>query len=352
MRKAAARAIAMRSCLVSAALILARASAASAANEARCAALGANCQCSEPMNTDSFSNPNGITWAWDPADTSASDKQCATSGVPGGIIESNAKRFYGTNTGPIMTALPAGHRLSFVGRNPAGPTGLFNIGHQFEAATPSARRAVRMYLYFSDDFAFTNDGPTACSNSGKIYQVSLEGPIITVDGRWHAHAFNSPPWSHYSSTFDCCWYGPGDDRKTRDVSNGVYRGKWWRMEVIFRNVGRTPTSLEFYIKNVTDNGPEYKVIDTRIPTAQPVGSDWSQGNAENLSRPAWDWSVFDLFRNDAGGTTCAGYFGWTHYLAASWVVDAGQRIGPAIEIEGGGSTLAASPARPKNLAIK
>jgi hypothetical protein len=112
----------------------------------------------------------------------------------------------------------------------------------------------------------------------------------------------------------------------------MYKGKWWRYELVVRTAGTGVTTIEIYRKNVTDNGPDEKVIDTVVPTSQPVGQSWTSAQATSLrpsaaARELW----FDLFRRD----TCTGFAAMSHIMAASWSTDAGQRIGAALEIEGG-----------------
>ncbi len=56
-------------------------------NEDRCEALGENCVCSEPMNTNNFPT-KGNLYSIDPQDTTA--KECiGFDGVTGGVIVAN-----------------------------------------------------------------------------------------------------------------------------------------------------------------------------------------------------------------------------------------------------------------------
>ena len=47
--------------------------------------------------------------------------------------------------------------------------------------------------------------------------------------------------------------------------------------------------------------------------------------------------------------TCGGWLGFSYYMMAGWDTDTGQRIGPAVEIEGGADTTA--PGAPANLRL-
>ena len=159
---------------------------------------------------------------------------------------------------------------------------------------------------------------------------------------------NSPPWN-VGTGFDCCWFGPGPTNVQGTYKSSFFRGKWFRFEAIVRNSLPTggPTIIEIYRRNITDNTPEQKIIDTSMPTSQPVGSQWGTTQATTLKpgkRVVDIW--FDPFRRDV----CSGYIGLTHIMGAAWDTDAGQRIGPAIEVEGGpgggGSVPLAAPPTP------
>jgi hypothetical protein len=47
--------------------------------------------------------------------------------------------------------------------------------------------------------------------------------------------------------------------------------------------------------------------------------------------------------NNYRETGCTGWLGFSHYLAAGWDTDEGQRIGAAVEIEGGGALPLGAP---------
>jgi len=91
------------------------------------------------------------------------------------------------------------------------------------------------------------------------------------------------------------------------------------------------TIIEIYRRNVTDNLPEEKIIDTSIVTSQPVGNNWDIIRATTFKPISRINDIYiDSFRRD----TCNGYVGFSHLLSAAWNTDAGQRIGAATEIEG------------------
>jgi hypothetical protein len=102
------------------------------------------------------------------------------------------------------------------------------------------------------------------------------------------------------------------------------------------------------MKNVTDNTPEIQIIDSRVPTNYANGFNWGTAQATSLhpTSTVVDMAI-DMFR------TCgAGYHGESHFLAAAWSTEAGQRIGAAVEIEGGGSGAdTTAPVAPTNLRV-
>lgn len=310
------------------------------AEEQRCKELGANCVCSEPLNTNSYSLVPGTDWGYNPADSTT--KECAIEGFAGGVIEDNAFRYTAVSSGEAINALPAGHTNTWILRTFDGAGGQF-IGTQFPT-TPTARIAFRGYRYWSSTYSFTNQVAN-CENSSKIIQFGNAGPIL--DGPSGSHQLyswtNTPSWFPGSNPpFDCCWFGPGPTNVQGTYTPALFRGKWFRFEVIVRNTTTTgQTIIEIYRKNVTDNTAEQKIIDTSIATSQPVGDQWTQTIADNLSpggqvREIW----FDLFRRDAG---CTGFVGMSHITAAAWSTDAGQRIGAAVEIEGGTGSPPSAP---------
>jgi hypothetical protein len=305
------------------------------AEEKRCKDLGANCVCSEPLNTNSYSLVAGTTWAYNPADSAA--KECAVEGAQGGVIEDNSFRYSPVSSGETINALPAGRTNTWVlttvndASNPAGG-GMF-VGTHFPDSSPTARIALRGYRYYSSTYTFTNQTST-CANSSKLMQFGPNAPLLDgASGSHQLYAWTSATWN-LPSGFDCCWFGPGPTNVQGTYTSGNFRGKWYRIEAVVRNTLPTgPTTvIEIYRKNVTDNGPEEKIIDTAIPTSQPVGTQWTAALAGSLKpRNRVNEVWFNLFRRDK----CEGFVGLSHIMAAAWDTDNGQRIGGAYEIEGG-----------------
>jgi hypothetical protein len=319
---------------------------ASAANEQRCNDLGANCICSEPLNTSTYTQD--VNAYFNPADTTVSDKQCLrANGFPGTVLEDGAGFRYAIDTSGVMfTALPnKSPTITRLLRTQEGGGGQF-MGENFPAGAPSARRAFRFYMYYSSNYQLTSGG---CLNSAKILEVGHDPSLlVTMSGNGNYEIYGWTGWN--LGTFDCCIQGPQDSALWGTYTEGNIRGKWFRFEVVATNTltsSPNPTVIKVYMKNVTDNTPEVTVIDTSLPTAQPNGQSWTTTQATGLRPSAADIDQLwiDSFRNGS----CAGYLGFSHLLAAAWSTDAGQRIGAAVEIEGGGNI--APPAPPANLRI-
>lgn len=304
------------------------------AAEQRCIELSTNCICSEPLNTNSYSLAAGTNWAWNPADTTT--KECAVEGAQGGIIDDSSFRYAAVSSGEAITNLPVAHTNTWVLRTFDGSGGQF-AGTHFPSNTPTARISLRGYRYYSNGYQFEPDG-SVCLNTGKLMQMGIPGPIIVEYSHFHSYAWNtSSPWS---PSGDCCWYGPGDSA-FQNQNLSAMRGKWFRYELVVRNTITTGTTIvELYRKNVTDNGPNQKILDTTAVTNQPVGVNWSSTFATTLSPGSTvDELWFNLFRNG----TCAGFTALSHIMAAAWSTDAGQFIGPAYEIEGGTGGINSTP---------
>ncbi|MDO8742198.1 MAG: LamG-like jellyroll fold domain-containing protein, partial [bacterium] len=333
-----------------------------AAVEQRCDELGANCVCSEPLQTTVFNQIN--TYFWDAADTTTTDKQCHTivssPGYEGTLISHGSRIWNSLNSGPAWNALPPGHSLKFIQLNDEGPTGSFSLQHSWATdPIPTARRAQRLYLYYTPNFVFSEDWNNNvlpgvdCQNSGKTIQLSERGGgILTFNSdRWNVHA-----WAYLYDGVRSFWGGsPTDQPQLGATGQGLtmvsadFKGKWWRYEVVYRNLPGPKTIVEVYLKNVTDNTPEFKILDTALPRiyTDQWGNQtvWTQSQADNLSLAQGGWDMFwDLFRNpQPGRDNCAGAYGFTEFAAAAWDTDAGQRIGAACEVEGGCGTSTPTP---------
>lgn len=320
------------------------------AAEQRCNELGANCICSEPMNTQSYALATGTNWAWNPADTTS--LECATSGAAGGFVEVNGFPFQAVSSGESIASLPAGHTNTYVLRTNDGTGGMF-AGTALPGSAPTARRSIRFYQYYSTNYSFAGENGGACLNSNKYAQMGTRGagtggPMFTVvNGDWSFYDISTS--LGWNMDVPCC-SGPGPGNTGSGPSSSAMKGKWLRYEIIIRNAAPTgpATTFEAYVKNVTDNGPEIKVVDSSVAKNFPNGENWTVAAATALhpTSTITDMSI-NMFRNGA----CTGFAAYSHFVAAAWSSDAGQRIGAAVEIEGGGGTNPA-PTAPVGLTIQ
>jgi hypothetical protein len=291
-----------------------------AANELRCTELGSNCIASEPLNTNTF--VENTSSYFNPADTTTKQMTLIGGGFPGACVEEAgfAKGHQSDTSGEMFNALPnRSPSIQFLLRTANGGGGF--LGHELPASAPTARVAFRWYMYFSPTFQFNGGG---CLNSGKMFELGETAtPLVWTSNGTHTMY----GWNGWTPTLDCCVVGPGGSFPYNPTT---MNGKWWRFEVVVRNTLTTGgTIIQTFRKNVTDNLPEQKILDTSIATKQPVGDQWSGG----MLTPRTKMTRFAVTTWRDG--TCGGYHGVTHMLAAAWDTDAGQRIGPATEIEGG-----------------
>lgn len=327
------------------------------AEEQRCKDLGANCVCSEPLNSSTYSTLFGFDF--NPADSTT--KQCtkASQSAPGSVIEDGSGfRYVVETSGAMHNALPnkiAGLKLlrtkTSAEGNPAGG-GQF-IGHEFAVTEKTARIALRGYKYFSSDYQIYR--PVTCENSSKLMQIGQDSAVSAIVSG-NGGTYDMYGWIGWNfGSLNCCTVAPGGQASVGSYSESKINGKWIRYEMVITNPLPTGvvTTFKLFAKNVTDDLPEMKIVDSTIETLDPsadptnpnANQSWTQKIATTV-KPNQRISqiVFNLFRRD----NCTGYVGISHILAAAWDTDAGQRIGAAIEIEGGGSTPMA-PAAPKNL---
>jgi hypothetical protein len=322
---------------------------AQAANEARCIALGVNCICSEPMNTNSWVDA-GSAQNWNPADTTSSDKQCgdfngvANAPLAGGGAPTAA------SSGEDIAALPVGHTLTYVLRMATTNSSFF--GHAAAPGVPTALRAIRFYKYYSTAYNAQSNTGSSC-NANKLAQFGPsfpQGPIFTIEGGdWSIYDINT--LFGWNQTVDCC-QGPGPGNQAVGPSLSALLGNWWRIEILMHNAapGGPGTTFDMYVKNVTTNGPELHVLDTSQTMNNGVGNVWTSALATGLHPVSnIDAMTINTFRSTNGAVACTGFASISHFLYAAWPTDAGQRIGPATEIgEGTGSPLPA----PTNLRVQ
>ncbi len=125
-------------------------------------------------------------------------------------------------------------------------------------------------------------------------------------------------------------------------SPSAIKGKWLRYEIVVHNAAPTGpgTTFEVFLKNVTDNQPEIRIIDSSVAEGQ-----WTTALATMLHPTA---TISTMTINGYRAGSCTGFAAYSHYLAAAWSTDSGQRIGAAHELEGMDSV---PPAPPTNVRV-
>lgn len=285
------------------------------ATEQRCNGLGVNCVCSEPFNTNTLTEVQ--TFWKNPADSTS--KECSTAGIAGGALESNVvSKIIPRNDTQLINALPPGHSIQWTVGGIDNHLGIFFAGHTHNSATFTKRLAARFYIYHSTNFQFAQEG--VCTNA-KLMQFT--GPNSLLDKSFgHIHMYNFLASDGWSPGQDCCFNGPGPDQNA--IQKADWRGNWWRLEAVYINRAGPNWRFLLYAKNVTTNGPEYTIVDTAASGTQLVGG-------ANMSPPSrQDTMNINNYRE----TGCNGWLAFSHYMMAGWDTDQGQRIGPALEIEG------------------
>ena len=357
-------------------LILMSGKEVEATTEDRCTALGVNCVCSAPFTgTMVVTGSKPVKYSF-----SDSTKPCSTIGAGNSDpdIGVQVKRTYQptqdltmTSDATIIGALPAGHTVTEVLRSIDGGGGDTFMGHgQNDLTTGVQRMSMRWYWYMSPNWSFTWGNNLQCTN-GKVGQFmglasqNPAGPTLTMNG-WgdlvnqDAHG---PSLTYYDwqGVFDnsvalgprcnawggCTGFsvGPYVDQMP---SMGSMKGKWQRWEIVTSGHGVSGSlRIQVYFKNITDNGPELLVIDTASTlsgnnntwASHPVPMSWYSSGVRGIAHEPYQ----------AG--TCPGFSAWTHLLVSRWTTDAGQRIGAAKEVEGGGGDSVA-PTTPQGLKIQ
>lgn len=288
-----------------------------AAAEARCRELGTSCICSEPFNSNQLQRNS---YWFNPLDSIS--KSCSTGTINNGAIEANPiAQVQMRNDSQAIKALPKGNRVRFFAAGKDNHEGVFFAGHTL-ARNNFKRIAARYYIYHSPDFQFKDDG--ACENS-KMMSLGILG-IDKSFGNPHAYNFTSFSCATQPCPLprDCCWIGPS----TKTLEKPDWRGKWWRVELVVTNPRGPGFDLKLYMKNVTDNRPEFTAIDTSKRCVDcGAGGGWIP--SKSIIAPA---TLNRLLINNYRQGNCQGWLGFSHYLAAGWLTNRGQRIGAAKEI--------------------
>ncbi len=310
----------------------------SSAEEQRCKELGANCVCSEPLNTNTYIS-RGDSWQ-DPADSTT--KECQqTSSLAGSFVERNSKDIFGTNNPTILGRLPADHSVNFVARAPNNHRGIWSMGNgtnwgdQRGWGQYRARVAARWYVYHSagdeGDGALPHEFyEKACTNNkfAQLRYISPKGDLISdqlnTSGKINFRSFFTSEWTGVAKDgtgiSSCPYTGP---------TLSDWRGKWWRVEYVFSNLDGPGFDLKIYLKNITDNEPEITVVDLERNCGSWIANP-------DLSPLYMIRGFFVNFFRASNSSTpkCEGFKAISHFMMAGWDTNEGQRIGGAVEIEG------------------
>jgi len=349
------------------------------AAEQRCGELGANCVCSEPLNTTNLV----YSGAWyNPGDSTT--KECtkepfALPALTGFAVGSLTNVLTGSNDPIVLGRLPQRQAsLQYFLRTPEGYTGTSDVAHAqtyaatraaIDAVTPGlinsgartewvskARIAARAYMYQSENFSFAGGNGGQCTNGKRIFVDLLSithgyEPNVHIgayDFAWDIDAVctslglpagcgkykrDGPGGTQFAP--DCCSYGPTlSDIGPDDPAE--YRGKWWMFEWAVTNRFSAGWRLEAWIRNVTDNGPERKILDSNGSVGSGPGGAWTPSpNLTPGEINATGYFPLYIGTGPYRAGTCTGWIGQSHFMVAQWDTNTGQRIGPAYEVEGG-----------------
>jgi len=283
------------------------------AAEKRCNDLGANCVCSEPLNTSSYvaASSNG----WNPADSTTkecnngyalwvrgdwSPQSASGLGLPSGI-QYVARR--GPESGSDSTQL-------------AGRTGV---------VTSATRRVcVRFYTRYSSDYQAKN---LPVCEANKFSEFAFGGANALFHWDWaesRAERFTVINWD-----------GNGDGKpdasynltKSGPLTIEDCRNQWCYAEMCASGPIQTGADIyaEGHVRGVSD-GKRVDWPKKRIGKACNKGV-CSGGNLAAV-----------LIVNAYRQKTCGGSRYISHAMQAQWDSDQGQFIGPAYEVEGGASS--------------
>lgn len=284
------------------------------AEERRCSELGANCVCSEPLN--GTLRRIGSSW-YNPDDSKTLECSVENFSIPelrGAALTRNSDDLVAAKESSILGALPAGHRINTVVRAPERYSGLWFVGHYFGDDKKFLKRmAVRWYRYYSPNYEISPADNPACDQRGKITEAHIN---YTSFGTGFT-AYNFLKWTPNGR--DCC-----SETQTAYPTVNQLRGKWWRFEYVMTNRNGPGHNSRLYVTNVTDRRPEQLIHDfSRL-------NFWSP----QFTPPS---PVRELRISQYTQGTCAGFAAISHFMVGGWDTDSEQRIGPAYEIEGGGS---------------
>jgi hypothetical protein len=286
------------------------------AQEQRCQELGASCSCSEQFNTNAFTIQNN-TWM-NPTDGNTA-KNCSELGDGSSTVSpTNWTQHTGASVG-----LP---QLDWVWATRSGVV----YGRNITAATVR-RAAVRYYFRFSSDFQY---GSTGSCGSSKLSQFG-----------WNVNGSSTPEYQWAGLT------GPRTPAvRIQGFAGGAGRGVWnapaqYQKGFSFETCKTRWCRLEMIVAGESVRAGSGLFVEAEVvalgtsPAQRVVTARTSIGSAGARHDTVYSW-IANAFR----GGSCAGTRYISHAMQAEWSTDADQTIGPAREIEGGGSAPASAPA--------
>jgi cysteine-rich repeat protein len=287
--------------------ILFTASPASA-QEQRCTELnaepGANCGCSEPLNTTSYTSDG---WYLNPSDSPPATD--CDGEIGGGYTWWKG---YQTPLPVSETNMPFGNTVDTVWRS-SGGGGAYLFGSR--SLTSSTKRlCTRHYFKVSSDFTGTGWG--GCNNN-KLSQ--FVGSLLSGDGSTTDLSIH---YAAYKQSYSAVPGGLNLPKSGDHVTWDDCRENWCRFEICQSGNLATGTDLyaEGYIQQVTGGSKRMDYERSFLgngptPITDDYGSLW----------------IMNMYREGA----CAGNREFSHAMQAEWDTDAGQFIGAACEVEGG-----------------
>lgn len=319
-----------------------------AAVEARCTELSTACLCSEPLQMTGFT---GSSPAFNPNDSTT--KECNGEASSGGDAVTRSpgagQDFTASSDAAILARFPIGHSVTNFLRGPDNHTGIFFVAHTKSSSAPCARMAARWYLFYSSNFEFGDEVTNGLGNTklgefgpgpGISGEPSGDLPPSHKNQSIQLYGFNAS--NGWSPSTDCCSTGPNDEFPSGWAQ---WKNKWWRIELIAMNAcGGSGYQFIGYRKNVTDGAAEEIIFDTSRVDAS-VG--WTSSFVSSLTHASrFNFIAANMYREAPAG----GFEAISHFMMAAWSTNAGQRIGAASEIEGGGALP--PPGVPTNLRIE
>ena len=257
----------------------------SQAAEKRCDELGKNCVCARSLSATKWVQSSAADFYYEANQDTSDDKIC-------GSADDGRATIWTPGPAPTVVtglngvaALQHDGKVLTLGPAPSQKSGL------------TGRIGMRYYLKLGPGYQTTGDG--GCTND-KYMQ-----------------------WGDYLTAYNTGFTNSADGKRM-SVTPASIIGKWVRLEM-YLDSHTNPSTYTVFIKNITDR------------TAEQVMT--FPARLGQLAIPPVDTRVIHRYR--AG--TCAGGSAMMYAIVAHWASPAGQRIGPALELEGESGSDTASP---------